>query len=126
MLERSLIKCKGDVEAAKLLITNDVNSGKPASLGGESQVNPIQSAIDEEAENVGNFRTKLFENFNKKCLNNQGLSVITKLSEKCSPVKRTFSTANSHSPVQKAKKFKKGKNRYSFYCITLIIKFIFS
>lgn len=109
LLERSLIKCKGDVNAAKKLIDNEFTQEKAKeNPTGESVSSTKKDDSVEKAESVGNFKSKLFENFNKKCLNNQGLSVFAKLTEKCSPVKRTFSESLNNSPVQKRKKLKKG------------------
>ena len=77
-------------------------------MSADAERNPVnESKADEEAKNK-NFRTKLFENINNKCFKNQGVSIVEKLAEKCSPVKRPFSAANGESSVPKAKKYKRG------------------
>ncbi|KAK6625576.1 hypothetical protein RUM43_005875 [Polyplax serrata] len=104
VLERSLIRCKGDLDAAKVLINNDV-----AVKSTESK-NTVEANQGKSESDVGSLGSKLFENLNKKCLNNQGLSMLTALPEKSSPVKRTSSEAENDSPV-KTKKIKRDKNK---------------
>ncbi|EEB13299.1 conserved hypothetical protein [Pediculus humanus corporis] len=88
ILERSLIKCKGDVEAAKSVIRKELNLDKPSAVSADAERNP--------------------------CFKNQGVSIVEKLAEKCSPVKRPFSATNGESSVPKAKKYKRVKNTSVF------------